>query len=132
MLILMGQLGRRITDAMQAEIDDPVLAGNAPTMVLCSLDLHGATRPSELAALLGFTTGGVSKLLDRLEAAQLVERTDAHLADHRAVGVRITARGRRLVRAACDAVDATIPKSDELAARLGALLNGHRRRGSSG
>jgi DNA-binding MarR family transcriptional regulator len=51
------------------------------------------SRVADLAAVLGVTHSGAVRLVDQLVAAGLVRRTP--LGDGRAVGVRLSARGRR-------------------------------------
>ena len=54
---------------------DPELLNNISVIVLCSLDVDGPRRPGELQELTGLSSGGVSKLLDRMEHAGVVKRT---------------------------------------------------------
>jgi DNA-binding MarR family transcriptional regulator len=57
---------------------------------------HG--RPTQMCAVLGRTTGGMTLTLDRLEAAGWVLRS-ADRADRRRIVVSLTAEGRRLAEA---------------------------------
>ncbi|HEX4429256.1 MAG TPA: MarR family transcriptional regulator [Frankiaceae bacterium] len=57
---------------------------------------HG--RPTEMCAVLGRTTGGMTLTLDRLEAAGWVRRA-ADRADRRRIVVSLTAEGLRLAEA---------------------------------
>lgn len=54
------------------------------------IDLRGAPTPGEIAQLTGFTTGGVTVALDRLERAKFVRR-ERNPRDRRSVIVRIVA-----------------------------------------
>ncbi|HEX9259531.1 MAG TPA: MarR family transcriptional regulator, partial [Acidimicrobiales bacterium] len=57
---------------------------------------RGGCRPSYLADALVITTGGVTRLLDRLEAADLVERAyGTDRTDRRSVLVTVTTEGTR-------------------------------------
>ena len=56
-------------------------------------------RVTDLATNLGVTPGGISKRIDRLEAARLVQRIDAE-DDRRAWRIKLTAEGLALVRKA--------------------------------
>lgn len=60
--------------------------------------------PSELAERAGVTRAGMTKRLDRLERAGLVERTPTP-GDRRSVLVRATAAGRAMLPAAIEARD---------------------------
>ena len=72
--------------------------------VLISLDVFGPQQPGSIAALLGLTSGGVSKLIDRLERHQLVQRSFGAVPDdRRAVLVELTDLGRDAI-VAFDAV----------------------------
>ncbi len=68
--------------------------------VLCALRRAGAPyerQPAELARTTMITTGAVTKRIDRLQAAALVMRVRRPSDDGRAVRVRLTAKGRRLI-----------------------------------
>ena len=80
------------------------LGALARTMRIGTADLYalmelaaGELAPKDLGAALGFTSASITILVDRLEAAGLVERK-RHPTDRRALLLRLTARGRRLVR----------------------------------
>lgn len=63
--------------------------------VLISLDVFGPQQPGSIAALLGLTSGGVSKMIDRLEGSGLVGRAHGAVpGDRRAVLVELTDLGR--------------------------------------
>jgi DNA-binding MarR family transcriptional regulator len=64
---------------------------------------HG--RPTEMCAVLGRTTGGMTLTLDRLEAAGWVRRA-ADRADRRRIVVSLTTEGRRLAEAVNDELHA--------------------------
>lgn len=59
--------------------------------------------PTEIARVLGRTTGGVTLALDRLEARGLLRRT-RHSDDGRRVVIELTAAGRRVAMAVNDAL----------------------------
>ena len=68
--------------------------------VLCALRRAGAPyerQPAELARTTMITTGAATKRVDRLEAAGLVTRARRDGDDGRAVRVRLTPAGKRLV-----------------------------------
>ena len=73
--------------------------------VLVSLDVFGRQQPGSVAALLGLTSGGVSKMIDRLEHAGLVRRAHGAVPDdRRAVLVELTDLGRDAIVAFEDVV----------------------------
>jgi DNA-binding MarR family transcriptional regulator len=65
-------------------------------------DPRGALSPTRLAEIVVRTTGGMTKIIDRLERLGLVKRTPDPV-DRRGVLVRLTAKGRRLCDKASDA-----------------------------
>lgn len=58
----------------------------------------GSTSPTRLAELLGSDTAAITRLLDRLVAKGLVERISDPV-DRRAIVVRLTAGGKRMIPA---------------------------------
>ena len=60
--------------------------------------LDGPLRPGEVTARIGFTTGGMAKLLKSLEDEGLLERRRGEHEDLRAVTVELTAAGKQKVR----------------------------------
>lgn len=74
-------------------------------LTLAALDHLGPCRPRFLADLLQLTSGGTSRLIDRLELAGLVERDRVGIeSDHRSVVVSITPAGLVQLEALLDAV----------------------------
>ncbi len=95
-LLIFGRLGRAVTDAIAARVD-PALAGNAEVFVVALLHLHGPQQPSEIASAVGMSSGGVTKLVDRLEVAGYVSRElGAIKTDRRATRVVLTPKGADL------------------------------------
>ncbi|WP_116113781.1 MarR family winged helix-turn-helix transcriptional regulator [Austwickia chelonae] len=103
-----GVFGRlfRLTAALSAQIV-AVYESHGLTEgefdVLCALRRAGAPyerQPAELARTTMITTGGLTKRLDRLEAAGLVERAPATSGDGRAKTARLTAAGLSVIDAA--------------------------------
>lgn len=87
-------------------IVDLVLAGDPTTRVretaevgvLLVLTHKEPMRPREVSELAGLSSGGTTKLLDRMERSGLIERTYGELPeDRRAVTIRVTDDGRRAV-----------------------------------
>jgi DNA-binding MarR family transcriptional regulator len=90
-----------LLDALQRECLDPHGLAFAEYSVLRILQAEPKRRlsPSRLAERIVRTTGAVTKLVDRLEGAGLLERLRDEN-DGRAVHVRLTAAGNRLANAA--------------------------------
>jgi len=79
------------------------------------MDQLPTCRVYDIASELGITTGGTSKLVDRIEAAGLCRRLP-NPEDRRSSLLELTSEGRRLLAAAGEAFD------DELERRLGAAV----------
>ncbi len=96
-----------LLDALQRECLEPYGLAFAEYSVLRLLQAEPKRRlsPSRLAERIVRTTGAVTKLVDRLESAGLVERRPDEN-DGRAVHVRLTAAGSRLASAASRAYTA--------------------------
>jgi DNA-binding MarR family transcriptional regulator len=107
-----GSLGHEISVNMVARVGDMDLVGNLQVLVASELFLHGHRRPVEIQTATGMTSGGVTKLLDRMEAVGLIERAHGVVpGDRRAIVVRLTDDGvryaRLLVAGLLDSLDAT-------------------------
>lgn len=96
-----------LLDALQRECLEPYGLAFAEYSVLRILQAEPKRRssPSRLAERIVRTTGAVTKLVDRLESAGLLERRPDEN-DGRAVQVRLTAAGNRLANAASRAYTA--------------------------
>lgn len=109
----------RARDAAGRALDLPMLG------VLVSTDLLGPLRPGGIAEAIGMSSGGTTKLVDRLERAGYVTRSHGMVEhDRRAVVVTITDRGRDAVQtfervvvglapALVEALDALLGQVDE-------------------
>ena len=75
-----------------------VIKDNVSLVVMCSLELDGPQRPGDLCSLTGLTSGGMTKVVTRLEDAGVVTRErHALVSDGRAVSVSLTASGHALM-----------------------------------
>ena len=86
-------------------------------------DAEGPLRPSTIQDATSLSSGGVTKLVERLEQRGLVQRkTGAVDGDRRGVLVELTRRGRNAVRSMADAMADALreaqPDVDELVATL--------------
>jgi DNA-binding MarR family transcriptional regulator len=98
-----------------------------------------AGSPAELRTLVGQTSAGMTRILDKLETQRLVRRV-AHPEDGRRIDVRLTARGARFAEACLDALlrveNALLAglgkrRRDTLVGSLDALLGAFANRGAS-
>jgi len=100
LIVLLAQCSSTVARAAEKIAPSAELAGDGPLTVLCVLDLDGPTRPGHLQRLTGLSSGGVSKMLDRLSEAKLIRRSYGVVpGDNRGVLVTITPQGRRVIRA---------------------------------
>ena len=121
----MARFGRTVTQAMGDAAPDPDLLDNTSLIVLCSLDLDGPRRPGVLQEVTGLSSGGVSKLLDRMEEAKLVKRTYGAIAgDNRGVLVSLTPRGRRQLGAVAGALARRLPEAKLVIKEVAAAAQG--------
>lgn len=95
----LGLLFRQVRDALRAAMERE-LAANGHDLTLSQYitlkKLHyGTANASELAQAAELNPGAMTRLLDRLEAAGLVQR-EAHPSDRRALRIVLTARSRAI------------------------------------
>jgi DNA-binding HxlR family transcriptional regulator len=121
-MMIMSRIGHGVATAIETTAG-PELNGNGPIAVLFALDLEGPKRPTELQEITGLTSGGVSKLLDRMEALGLVTREFGAIAeDRRGALVRLTPRGRRTSRKIGNAVGDALAELRVQIKELGRLV----------
>jgi DNA-binding MarR family transcriptional regulator len=124
LVLELASLGTGVSTAIASATGHPDLVANAPMQVMCLLDLDGPARPSAIADVVGLTSGGTTKLLDRLESAGMIERSYGVIdADHRGVLVTLTAAGRQMVRTAARAVVDHLPDHVAVVKSVVALLD---------
>lgn len=124
LLLKLGEFGAYVTKALAEVAGNDLLVENISIQLLCRLDLEGPMRPSEITRLEQMTSGGVSKLIDRMEADGLIERRRGVLAtDRRAVLVVITRKGRDLVRRMADVIRQRIGETEVLLKEINRLLD---------
>ena len=98
LMVLFTRFGAIISDALADHAGDREFVGNIPLLLLFELDTRGPCRPTDIQSLTGLSSGGVTKLIDRLENRGYVARRDGHPAgDRRGVVVALTEDGSRLV-----------------------------------
>lgn len=109
-LTALNEVGRAITTVMD-DMGYAAISGNSDLLVLATIRLDGPQRPTTLTRLTGLTSGGTTNLLDRLERAKLISRSNDGVEDGRGVLVEITRAGERAIEALGEVV------ATELAAR---------------
>ena len=81
-------------DALEKELK-PLDLSAPQYIVLINIGSGRAATPAELCKVLQQDTGAMTRLLDRIEAKELIRRT-AHGADRRCVALEMTPAGREL------------------------------------
>ncbi|MGB9345560.1 MAG: MarR family transcriptional regulator [Ilumatobacteraceae bacterium] len=124
MLLQLARFGSAVSESLVAATNQPDFVTNAPILVLCLLDLDGPTRPGAISEVVGLTSGGTTKLLDRMEAAGLVRRSYGAIdTDHRGVQVELTASGCTLLRQATAALLAHLPDASTTVKEIVSLMD---------
>jgi len=123
LLLRLGEFGSFVSKRLVEVAGDDLMVQNISVMLLCRLDLDGPLRPNQLAELQDMTTGGVSKLIDRMESDGLVERRHGVLAtDQRAVLVVLTRKGRDLVHQMAEVIADQLTETQAIVKELNRLL----------
>lgn len=124
LLLLLAEFGHTVSRAMTAASGEPELVGNAPILILSSIDLSGPQRPSSLAKLTGLSTGGLSKLLDRMQELGVVQREPGSVrGDRRGVLVSLTERGIQLMGVLSGELEERLPETRKLVAEIVTVLD---------
>lgn len=98
LIIALANLGLAATGAVKPELGDADITGNTSLLLLCELGQRGPMRPRQLLELSGLTSGGLTKQLDHLEQAGVIERSFGTLAtDRRGSIVALTDKGLAIV-----------------------------------
>ena len=103
MLLRIGQVGTVISARLAVAVKSEELTKNANVAVLADLWVTGARRPAEIQLLTGLSSGGVTKLLDRMEELGVVQRAFGKVpGDRRAILVTLTPRGEQVASSLAD------------------------------
>jgi len=122
-IVLLGTLGLRVSEALSTRLSGAPVTGNAPVLVICLLALEGASRPRRLQRATGLTSGGVTRLVQRLEELGLVERSERQeRLDRRAVLVSLTSAGHTVADAIADVGSAESAAIRQYAAQVLEIL----------
>jgi DNA-binding MarR family transcriptional regulator len=123
--MLMARLSLYLTTAAADSVRDGDVIDDMPVTLLFSLDTEGPMRPTGIQQVTGLSSGGVTKLVERLEQRGLVARkTGAIDGDRRGVLVELTRRGRNTVRSMADAMAGALQDARPEAEELARLLRG--------
>lgn len=122
-LLTMGQLRLAMATAANDAVRDSDFTSDLSATLLFALDNDGPLRPTVIQELTGLSSGGVTKLVERLEQKGLVTRKSGAIdGDRRGVLVELTRRGRNSVRSMSDAMAGALEDSRDLATELATLL----------
>jgi len=103
MLLRIGQIGTVISASLAEGVKSEELTKNYNVAVMAELWVSGPRRPAEIQLLTGLTSGGVTKLLDRMEELGVVERTFGMVpGDRRAILVSLTPLGETVASSLAD------------------------------
>ncbi|MGA7690038.1 MAG: MarR family transcriptional regulator [Jiangellales bacterium] len=123
-VLALARLNLALSTAAVRAAKDPDVAGSQPVLVLFALDMDGPMRPTGIQELTGLSSGGVTKLVERLEEKGLVARkTGAVSDDRRGVLVELTRRGRNTVRSMADSMAGALPDIRPVATDLAEALH---------
>jgi DNA-binding MarR family transcriptional regulator len=121
----MAALRLTLASAAEAAVRDADVTTDLSATLLLALDNDGPLRPTAVQELTGLSSGGVTKLVERLEAKGLVARkTGAIDGDRRGVLVELTRRGRNTVRSMSDAMASALKDARAETSELADLLRG--------
>lgn len=123
MVLNMAHLGTLLSARAAASVRDNELVEDLPMLLLFALDLRGPARPTAIQEITGLSSGGVTKLVERMEAKGLVRRrTGAIKQDRRGVLVELTRKGRQAAHAMGDAIADELSEARPVADELLRLL----------
>ena len=72
LVLQMSRLSQTMTDAAADVARDPEVVAPMPVALLFALDVDGPMRPTAVQELTGLSSGGVTKLVERLEQKGLL------------------------------------------------------------
>jgi DNA-binding MarR family transcriptional regulator len=111
LFLRMAHVGIQITTDLTTVFPEPGLVRNSTVATLLRLYDEGALRPVELMDSTGVTRGGMTKIIDHLEEAGLVERWDDPSDDDgRSVRARLTPAGHKRVKDMLDVIEPAMEK----------------------
>ncbi len=106
----MSSFGRTLDTAIRAH-HAPQHPKNRDQLALLLIAIGDPARPSQLAAQLTLTTGGMTRVLNKLESDRLIERNHGQIeGDRRAVAIELAPDGREVVAAIAAGLSSTTPE----------------------
>lgn len=122
LLLRLAEFGNVVSEAL-SELTEGDIVSNVSIVTLCVLDLEGPQRPTDIQDRTRLSSGGVTKLVDRLQEAGLVTRAYGTVpGDNRGVLVSISDRGRRLVSDFSEVLTARLEDTQVLLKEIDRLL----------
>jgi DNA-binding MarR family transcriptional regulator len=95
-IIVLCGAGNELSDVVRSHTKSEAMVANNAMMTAALLRLHGPMRPSEIAGAISVTTGGATKIVNRLARDGIVRKSPEGK-DGRAVIVELTDEGVSLV-----------------------------------
>ncbi len=125
LLLRLSEFGQLVSSMMAEATQDTDLVANRPITVMCRMALYGPLRPSEVMDATGLSSGGATKLIDRLEAAGWVQRMDDPVPeDGRGVLVALTPRGGEHLDAMVGVLATRLGETETLVKEINQYLEG--------
>ncbi len=122
--LLLIDFAQAVTDAVTARLGDEDLANNNEGWVICRLAVSGPQRPRDLKLASGLSSGGMTRLLDRLENLGIVDRAVREVpTDRRAIVISLTPDGQRAATAMGQGVEDIRDRIHTIVANIAALLD---------
>jgi DNA-binding MarR family transcriptional regulator len=95
-IIVLCGAGNELSDVVRSRTQSEAMVANSAMMTAALLRLDGPMRPSEIAEALSVTTGGMTKIVNRLARDGIVRKSPEGK-DRRAVIVELTDEGVSLL-----------------------------------
>ena len=122
-MLRLTDFGRVVSEALRQVEGGAGATDNISIVLMCNLELDGPMRPNRIMEITGLSSGGVTKVVTRLETAGLVARENQALTDdRRAVSVSLTNEGHTVLRDFAHVLDARIADSAVLLRELNRLV----------
>lgn len=123
LLLRLSQFGEIVSDALRKTAGGIDVTDNVSIHTMCLLEVSGPLRPNDLVELTGLTSGGVTKVVTRLETVGLVTRTRCTVPeDRRAVEVALTDKGHGIMHSFARELGLRISDASVLVKELNRLV----------